>query len=73
KSSSSLDLLLVPVDYPDLKSSIQAAIEPWKKLYGDMLTIFDLSLRKIDGHISLGDMARDWDASARFVITEFVE
>nr|GEW84012.1 hypothetical protein [Tanacetum cinerariifolium] len=38
-----------------------------------MLTRFDLSLRRIDGQISLGDIAREWDASARFVITEFVE
>nr|GEX12001.1 hypothetical protein [Tanacetum cinerariifolium] len=38
-----------------------------------MLTRFDLSLRRIDGQILLGDIAREWDASARFVITEFVE
>ena len=39
----------------------------------NILTRFDLSLRKIDGQISLRDMARESDASARFVITEFVQ
>ncbi|PWA42396.1 hypothetical protein CTI12_AA545230 [Artemisia annua] len=70
--------LLVPVDYPNsspkiFNSSRNVLSEPWKKLYDDILTRFDLSLHKIDGQISLGDMAKESDASARYVITEFVE
>ncbi|PWA78069.1 hypothetical protein CTI12_AA216000 [Artemisia annua] len=61
--------LLFQVDYPDsspkiINSSRNVFCEPWKKLYDDMLTRFDLSLRKIDRHISLGDMERESDASA---------
>ena len=37
------------------------------------MTRFELSLHEIPGQISLGDMAREWDASARSVITKFVE
>lgn len=47
--------------------------EPWEMLYGETMTRFDLSLREVPGKISLGDMARNWDASARSVMTEFVE
>ncbi|PWA69585.1 hypothetical protein CTI12_AA217700 [Artemisia annua] len=70
--------LLVPVDYPNSSPKIFNAgrnvlSQPWKKLYEDILTRFDLSLPEIPGQISLGDMAREWDASARSVITKFVE
>ncbi|KAK9075906.1 hypothetical protein SSX86_004236 [Deinandra increscens subsp. villosa] len=72
-------LLLVPANYPAssprvIKSTCNVLnSEPWGKLYEEMLTKFDLSLQGIPGIPSLGDMARNWDASARAVMAEFMQ
>ncbi|KAD5317458.1 hypothetical protein E3N88_17404 [Mikania micrantha] len=72
-------LLLVPADYPASPPKISRSIrnelnnEPWGKLYEEMLTKFDLSLYGVTGKSSLQDMARKWDASARAVMTEFMQ
>nr|GEZ27636.1 RNA-directed DNA polymerase, eukaryota, reverse transcriptase zinc-binding domain protein [Tanacetum cinerariifolium] len=62
--------LHVPMDYPNSSPKIfnsgrNILSQPWKKLYEDILTRFDLLLREIHGKISLADLARKWDTSAR--------
>lgn len=50
-----------------------ARSEPWRMLYEEMLTRFGLSICWIPGILSLGDVARTWDATARAVTTEFMK
>ncbi|KAI3694469.1 hypothetical protein L1987_77434 [Smallanthus sonchifolius] len=71
-------MLLVPANYPAsspriIKSSHNVLNEPWGKLYEEMLTKFDHWLGGVTGILSLGDMARNWDAIARAVMTEFMK
>nr|XP_043620187.1 mediator of RNA polymerase II transcription subunit 15a-like [Erigeron canadensis] len=70
--------LLVPVSYPALAPKISnlcsnVLSEPWGKLYEKMVTRFDVALRGVVGQMMLGDIAQKWDASVRFVMTEFVQ
>ncbi|KAJ0560514.1 hypothetical protein HanRHA438_Chr06g0267881 [Helianthus annuus] len=72
-------LLLVPDNYPAsspkmIKSSLDVLNnEPWGTLYDEMLIKFNVSLCGITGIHSLGDMARNWDASARAVVNSFLQ
>ncbi|KAL4571785.1 hypothetical protein LXL04_018550 [Taraxacum kok-saghyz] len=71
--------LLVPVDYPTssptiLKGSYCNVLSaPWPKLYEETMSNFNRAVRELPNPMSLGGMAREWDACARSVIIEFAQ
>ncbi|CAH1432126.1 unnamed protein product [Lactuca virosa] len=71
--------LLVLVNYPASSPTIlkgshdNVSSEPWPQLYEEMVSKFHCAIRELPEPMSLGDMARKWDACARSVITDFVQ
>ncbi|CAI9297598.1 unnamed protein product [Lactuca saligna] len=71
--------LLVPVNYPASSPTILKGThdnvwsEPWPQLHDEMVSKFHGAIRDLPEPMSLGDMAGHWDASARSVITDFVQ
>ncbi|XP_023768539.1 mediator of RNA polymerase II transcription subunit 15a [Lactuca sativa] len=71
--------LLVPLNYPASSPTIlkgshdNVSSEPWPQLYEEMVSKFHCAIRELPEPMSLGDMARKWDACARSVITDFVQ
>ncbi|KAK9055541.1 hypothetical protein SSX86_026625 [Deinandra increscens subsp. villosa] len=71
-------LLLIPFDYPASSFTIfklgqNVFKEPWGKLYEEILTRFEVLIRGFPGISCLEDLARKWDASARAVMTGYIE
>ncbi|XP_073137662.1 mediator of RNA polymerase II transcription subunit 15a-like [Henckelia pumila] len=74
-----LELIVTP-DYPNSSPVVSEALpvdfsgdEEGKDLWTKAKSIFTLSLRKCSHPISLKEMVKTWDASARAVLLEFAE
>ncbi|KAI3772706.1 hypothetical protein L6452_03898 [Arctium lappa] len=71
--------LLVPVDYPasspivsNPRCNIQGSELPGM-LFKEMVSRFERSVRELGEKMSIGDMARQWDACCRTVIMELAQ